>query len=574
MGFAVAVILFEGGMNLSWRRFRREAAVIRRLLIIGSLVTALGSTLLARIVMGWGWNVSILFGTLVIVTGPTVITPLLRRFKVSHKLETILEAEGVLIDPIAAIVALQIVLSPVSGASFAVGLGAILWRLAFGLLSGVLGGFVIALLLRYRRVVPQGLENVFTLSLVLALFEVSNHLAPESGIMAVMAAGVVVGNARTRVQRDLMEFKEQLTVLFIAMLFVLLAADVRLDEIRSLGRAGVITVLCLMFLVRPLNILVSTLRSGLNAREKTFLSWLAPRGIVAAAVASLFAQTLSAEGIAGGGELRALVFLVIGSTVLVQGLTGGVVAQLLGLRRPAHRGYAILGANELGHALGRLLRDAGEEVVFLDSSPIACQVVERDKFKVIYGNAVEERTLQRAQIEERAVCIAMTPNEEVNLLFGRIVSRDLKIEHVYLALRRGQSGADKGTVQELHASVLFGGPRDLELWTLRMRRQLTDVEPWRLERSPGDAAGEPAEIDPSGQDTPENLLLPLVMRRGEKVTVVHSGRPFKKGIVVHFALFREFREEAEEWLRANGWVPEVDEDETAEGQETERKLSI
>ena len=164
VGFAVAVILFEGGLNLNLRRIRREAGVIRQLLTVGVLVTAVGGAFAARLFMGWEWTHSILFGTLVIVTGPTVITPLLRRIKVVHRV-----------------------------------------------------------------------ESVFTLSLVLALFQISNFFIPESGIVAVTAAGMVMGNIPTRVQRDLLEFKEQLTVLFIGMLFVLLAADVRMQEVRSLG---------------------------------------------------------------------------------------------------------------------------------------------------------------------------------------------------------------------------------------------------------------------------------------------------------------------------------------------------
>ncbi len=213
VGFAVAVILFEGGMNLDLKRLRRQATVIRRLLTLGASVTAVGGTLAARWLMGWSWPTSFLFGTLIIVTGPTVITPLLRRIKVRRKVETVLEAEGVLIDAIgavAAVMALEIVLSlanvQAAGVPWQVAL-LLLSRLSFGFVCGLLGGLAIALLLRMKEVVPKGLENVFTLSLVLALFQLSNSALPESGIMTVTIAGMVVGNMRTRVQRDLQEFK-------------------------------------------------------------------------------------------------------------------------------------------------------------------------------------------------------------------------------------------------------------------------------------------------------------------------------------------------------------------------------
>jgi NhaP-type Na+/H+ or K+/H+ antiporter len=229
VGFAVAVILFEGGMNLGLKRLRREAGVIRRLITVGALVTAVGGTLLARFVLEWDWRLAVLFGSLVVVTGPTVITPLLRRFKVTRKVETVLEAEGVLIDAVGAVLAvvtLEVVLS-FSTESLAEGAVQLVSRLGFGFVLGCVAGLVIALLLRYKKVVPEGFENVLTLSLVLALFQISNAIMPESGIMTVTAAGIVVGNIRTRALRDLMEFKEQLTLMFIGLLFVLLTAFVR-----------------------------------------------------------------------------------------------------------------------------------------------------------------------------------------------------------------------------------------------------------------------------------------------------------------------------------------------------------
>jgi NhaP-type Na+/H+ or K+/H+ antiporter len=375
VGFAVAVILFEGGMNLNIKRLRQQAGVIRRLLTTGALITMVGSTLAAKWLMGWEWGPAFLFGTLIIVTGPTVITPLLRRIKVQHKVATILEAEGVLIDAIgavAAVVALEIVLSLTGPEAAGHAWGAVLQlipRLSFGAVCGLIGGLAIALVLRLREVVPRGMENVFTLSLVLALFQLSNFALPESGIMTVVVAGLVVGNVRTRVQRDLMEFKEQLTVMLIGMLFVLLAAGVRIADVRALGWPGVATVAVLMCVIRPLNIWYSTRGSGLTWQEKLFLSWLAPRGIVAAAVAALFAHSLNSHGVPGGRELQALVFMVIGVTVLAQGLTGGPVARRLGLRRASDRGWVILGANELGHTIGRLLRDSNEEVVLRIARP-------------------------------------------------------------------------------------------------------------------------------------------------------------------------------------------------------------
>ncbi len=550
VGFAVAVILFEGGLGLSVKRLRREARTIRALLTVGALITGAGGALAARWLMDWDWRLAALFGSLVIVTGPTVVTPLLRRIKVTHRVSTVLEAEGVFIDAIGAVVAvvtLQVVISP-TGERFAVGLVDVLARLGFGTVFGAVGGLLLALLLRIKRVVPEGLENVFTLSLVLALFQLSNAVLPESGIMSVTMAGLVVGNMRTHIADELKEFKEQLTVLFIGMLFVLLAADVRLAEVRGLGVPGLLTVMSLMFIVRPINVALCTLRSDLTWRERAFVAWLSPRGVVAAAVASLFAQNIAEFGLSGGNELRALVFLVIAVTVLVQGLTGGAVAWLLGVKRPAHLGYAVVGANELGRTLGGLLRDRGEEVVFVDNNPDACHAAERQNFRVVYGNPLEERTLQRARLEDRAACVVVSMSDEINLIVGERAVKDYGLRHVFVAVSRAGI-VNPRMIGDAGCSVLFGSPRDLELWSMRLRRGTAKVGRYARTHS----LASPDAPEGKALDPPAGVLLPLALsRRGKIVPVSDAVEPREKDLL-HAAVFEERLTEAAVWLERNGW---------------------
>ena len=395
VGFAVAVILFEGGMNLRIDRIRRESRTIWLLLTLGALVSAIGGTLAAKTFLDWDWKVSALFGTLVIVTGPTVITPLLRRIKVRHSVGTVLEAEGVFLDAIGAIVAvvaLEVALST-TGENFSKGILHIVFRIGTGTLFGMIGGFALVSLLRFRNLVPEGLENVFTLSLVFVLYFTANELQPESGLVAVTVAGLMVGNSKTVVDRELKEFKEQLTVMLIGMLFVLLAADVRIADILSLGMRGIFTVAALILLVRPMNIAAGTFGSELTMREKFFLAWVAPRGIVAAAIASLFAMELATQGITAASEFKAMVFLGIAVTVILAGLTGGTVAGWLGVKRPSDFGWVIFGINEIGLKLGEIIRESGQEVICIDQNPIACRLAEEKNHHVIYANALEERTL-------------------------------------------------------------------------------------------------------------------------------------------------------------------------------------
>lgn len=594
VGFAVAVILFEGGLNLNFRRLKRESVVIQRLITLGAFVTAVGGAAAAHFIMGWEWRLAFLFGTLVIVTGPTVITPLLRRIKVKRKLHVLLEAEGVLIDPVGAIVAVVALdLATHPGESMLSGMGDLVMRLGFGFALGAAAGVVIALLLKPRHLIPEGLENIFTLSLVLALFHLSNMWVPESGIGAVTIAGLIVGNIRNHALDELREFKEQLTILLIALLFVLLAADVRFTEVQDLGMPGILTVVVLMFLVRPLNVFLCTWRTDLKPRDKVFLSWIGPRGIVAAAVASFFASELSHAGLPGGSELRAMVFLVISITVFVQGLSGGWVAALLGVRLPKSSGYAILGANELALALAQVLRDAGKDVILFDTSADRVRAAEKLELPIVYGNALEERTLLRAGIESYEGAIGLTPNEEVNLLFARNAKDDFKVSRTYVALHRTLGMVTDKMIAENGSHVLFGSPLDLDLWSVRLRRGTGTVEKWRFapvaagdtakgseenakpaDRQKADDAASPngaareltvgeanANRKPSEPASPfvrRNLFVALTLTHGSRTRPVdESSRP-KDGDLAHFVVFGDKRDEAEAQMRASGWLPASD----------------
>ena len=389
VGFAVAIILFEGGMNLRISRIKRERAAIRGLITLGALTTLIGGTLATLLFLGWDFRTSILFGTLIIVTGPTVISPLLKKIRIHHGVSTILEAEGILLDAIGAIiavVALEIAISP-SGLSFVKGLYHIVSRLAVGGLFGIIGGASLILLFRFRNLIPNGLENVFILSWILALFQLSNTASPESGIAAVTIAGMTIGNSKTYIQQDILEFKEQLTVLMIGMLFILLAADVRLSDVQNLGLNGIVVVLFLILVVRPISFFIGTNRSTLDTPHKLLLSWIAPRGIVAAAIASLFVFELDRHGF-DGTQLRALVFLLIIITVLSAGLTGGWVASVLDLKRKSQSGWIILGAHEVARTLSRLLKQSGNEIICIDEDPQSCLLAENEGIKVFFGNAL------------------------------------------------------------------------------------------------------------------------------------------------------------------------------------------
>ena len=552
-GFAVAVILFEGGLNLKIQRLKRASRAIRQMITIGGAVTVVGSMLTTRWFFGWGWRTSILFGTLVMVTGPTVINPLLRRFKVKSNVSAVLEAEGVLLDAVGAVVAmvaLEVALSPKAGPVATAVMFAT--RLGFGTLVGLLGGVLLVTLLKRRNLVPEGLENVFTLCLVLAMFQGANVLLPESGIVAVTVAGVLVGNFQTYIQRELAEFKEALTLMLIGMLFILLAADVRLNEIYALGLPGIITVLVLMFVVRPINVVVGTFGTQLNWREKCFIGWIGPRGIVAAAVASFFAVELNTYGIAGGNEHRALVFMVITITVLSAGLTGGLVAQILDLRRPSNSGWVILGANELARATAKILLENNEEVICIDANPDVCSAAEQDCTRVIFGNGLKTHTLLRAEIDTRAGALAITGNEEMNLLFIEKVKDEAKLPHIFMALQDQYEGVTLDMVHQTGSQVMFGSSRDVDFWSACIRKGLVDVERWQVKETGihTDKGRENAPGDPFLRD---NSGIPLTLRSSGRQFPVGDLTRFRNGDEVAYIVLLKHAEKVHKHLQAMGW---------------------
>lgn len=551
VGFAVAVILFEGGLSLDWRRLKEQAKPLRLLVTVGALITGVGGALAAHWLLDWDWRLAALFGSLVTVTGPTVVTPLLRRIRVKARVATVLEAEGVLIDAVGAVLAvvvLEVVLRLPTGAA-ASGLAGLPLRLGAGVGFGLAGGALLALLLKRRGVVPEGLENVFALAVVMALFQVSNALVAETGVVAAVVAGMVMGNVDSPLERGLREFDEQLTVMLIGMLFVLLAADVRHADAVGLGGRGLAVVAVLALVVRPVNVFLCTLGSELNWRERVFLAWLAPRGIVAAAVASLFDRSLAGAGIEGGSQMRALVFLVIALTVLVQGLGGGLVARLLGLRRPRDSGWALLGANPLGMTMGRLLRAEGEELAFLDASDDHCSAAQAEGFTVLHGNALSETLILRAQMESRRGALGLASNEAVNVLFAAKALR-AGAPRGLAALQQGYGTLQTRDAHDDHVGVLFGGPIDLALWISRLRRETANIRRWRLAAEPeGDAP--PFQL-PREQRA---LILPLVLERDGRARPVDDAVKVREGDVVCWLLAADREAEAANVLRERGWTP-------------------
>lgn len=416
----VAIILFEGGFNLQLRDLGRVSGSLRNLVTVGTLITLLGGGMAAHWLSEFPWPISFLYASLVVVTGPTVINPLLKQVKVDRRVTTLLEGEGVLIDPVGAILAVVVLNILINGDAEPIEIaGGLVSRLGIGGAIGIAGGWLIGQILKRAQFISDDLKSLVVLAGQWGWFGLAQSLQSESGLMAAVAAGIVLRASSLPEERLLKRFKGQLSTLAVSVLFILLAADLSIPGVMALGWGGVLTVLTLMFVVRPINIWICTWNSGLNLRQKLFLSWVAPRGIVAASVASLFAISLTQRGINGGDSIKALVFLTIILTVFVQALTAQGVANLLNITSQAAKGAVIVGCNPLSLLIARLFLEKGEAVVLLDTAPEAKEQAAAEKIPIFISSALDTDVLERAGLAAKGTFLAMTSNGEVNLVVAQ-----------------------------------------------------------------------------------------------------------------------------------------------------------
>jgi NhaP-type Na+/H+ or K+/H+ antiporter len=440
VALSVAIILFEGGLNLELRDLGKVSGSLRNLVTIGTLITLIGGGMAAHWLAEFPWAIAFLYASLVVVTGPTVISPLLKQVQVDRQVATLLEGEGVLIDPVGAILAVVVLNTILNTNAAPVDImSGLILRLGIGAIVGGVGGWLLGLLLKQANSISDELKNLVVLAGVWGLFGLSQSLQSESGLMATVVAGIVVKASALPEERLLKRFKGQLTVLCVSVLFILLAADLSIASVFALGWGSVFAVAVLMLVVRPISIVVCTWNSDLNWRQKAFLAWIAPKGIVSASVASLFAILLTEKGINGGDAIKALVFLTILMTVFFQGLTARWVANWLNITSSNAKGAVIIGCDALGRFMGRLFQQLGESVVMIDTDPEACKKAEADNLPVFQSSALDTEVLAEAGIESIGTFLALTNNGEVNLVLAQRAAEEFKPPRVLAAFPQNSS---------------------------------------------------------------------------------------------------------------------------------------
>jgi NhaP-type Na+/H+ or K+/H+ antiporter len=425
----VGLILFEGGMSLRVADLKQSGRVVWRLVSYGAIVTAVICAVAARYVAGTSGPISALLGALLVVTGPTVIGPLLQHVRPVGAVGPILRWEGIVIDPIGALCAVTVFtalnLAGHTGGLTVVLLGA-LRTIGLGALFGLLAAGVVIVLLR-RHWVPDYLHNPVTLMMVVVALVVSNRIEPESGLFAVTVMGVALANQKWVAVHHIAEFKETLSVLLVSCLFILLSARLQLSQITGLSWRAVAFLAVVILVARPLAVLVATIGSELKSRERVFLAAMAPRGIVAAAVSSVFALRLREANVPDAEKLVPLVFVVIVGTVVIYGFTAAPLGRWLGVARPDAQGCLIVGAHPVGRAIGLALQQSQQTVLMVDTNRAAISQARLEGLATFNGSIIGPQAEEKLDLSGIGRMLAITPNDEVNALacvrFAKVFGR-------------------------------------------------------------------------------------------------------------------------------------------------------
>jgi NhaP-type Na+/H+ or K+/H+ antiporter len=491
----IAVILFEGGLSLDLHQLRQYGGPLGRLLSLGVAVTGAGAAWLAHGCIGMSWPTAALFGAIVSVTGPTVIAPLLRHLIAPKRVRTVLLSEGLIVDLVGAVLA-YLVLQWIerSGLALKPLFFEIVTLVAVGCMLGFVAGRLAAFAIRGRFLAAEH-RNLVALALLWGCFFLAERLAPQSGILSSLVMGLTVAAARLPDVSPLRAFKGQLTVLVISVLFILLSGRLDLGAIADLGLGGAGVVAGLILVVRPLSVWLS-LRGAFDWRELTLIGLTAPRGIVAAAVASLSAIELRGSGSETDARLlEGMVYLVILATCVWATLAASVLPRLLGYTDdPSRRRIVLIGAHPLTAALARRLADGGYLVALVDAVAAKLQAFAGPGITLVHGDARDAATYDQAGLERDGLVVAMTPNDDLNVLAAELARDEFEVEHPAVVLKRLHS--DFGALRRAFMDLVGGEEIDVGRWNAALENGEAELREWRpssgsglretLLRRPGD----------------------------------------------------------------------------------------
>jgi NhaP-type Na+/H+ or K+/H+ antiporter len=452
---AVAIILFEGGLMLRFSKIAEIRNIVLRMVTLGAFLTWSLSTVAAWLILDFRFDVALLLGAILVVTGPTVIVPLLRHMNLKPRVASLVRWEGIVNDPVGAVLAVLVFQAILAG-GFQAATIEVLEGLALTLtvgtaLAGIGAGILIVALDRYW--VPDFLENPVTLALVVTVFAGANLVQAEAGLVAVTLMGIILANQQIVKVGHIVEFKENLRVLLISTLFIVLAARLEVETITSLPERSVVFLVVLILLVRPLAIFGATIGTQLSWRSRLFIGLMAPRGIVAAAVASVFGFQLAEQGIPHAEQLLSEAFLVITGTVAFYGLASRYIADVLDLSQPEAEGVVLAGSHSWALDIAEAIDSLGFDVEIIAQDPSDVESAHRAGVRAHHGSAASHDLVEELDLSGFGIFVALTATDEVNILADMEFAEAFGREHVYhLATREGRPTEEETATEPAIAS--------------------------------------------------------------------------------------------------------------------------
>ncbi|TKW68285.1 MAG: sodium:proton antiporter [Paracoccus denitrificans] len=493
ISLAVAVILFEGGLTLNFKQLEGAAPGVRRLVILGAPLGWLLSSLALTYIAGLSWQTSVVFGGVMIVTGPTVIAPLLRAAKLHNRPAQLLQWEAIVNDALGALVAVvalvvvmvvQQQLSPANA----------VWTVVSGIAFAMLVGFGAAMLVvtAFRRsLLPEYMKVPMLFVLVLAVFAVSDALLHESGLLAVTVMGLIIANANLPSYSEIYRFKEQATTLLLSGVFILLAANVDLRTLEMLNWRSATFILAVVLLVRPATVLLSLLGTAIPMNERLLVAFTGPRGVVLLAISGIFAQRLVDEGVADGAVLQPLAFVLVMTTVVLHGFTLKPLATKLGLTSSETPGMIIVGGSTFTTGLGKALRNADVNVLVTDPNRSQLRSAREEGLPTYYGDILSEAADHGVEFISFSTIFAASDNDAYNTLVATDLAPEFGRDSIWQISRVKEDQARHALPNQLGGQALSGGrtlAQYLELladgWIFRTTRLTEEytLEDWQRAR--------------------------------------------------------------------------------------------
>ncbi len=523
VGLSVGIIMFEAAFHLKIQKFREAPKTTIRLITVGGVIALLGTAAAVRIFLEAEWTTAFLIGALLVATGPTVITPLLQTVKLHDRVAAALETEGVINDVTAAILAVAVFHFIVSeGEPTSAIIRTFFERLGAGLLVGLVLAAIVWYVLEHIEIASDGgsqLARMLAIASALVAFTVANTIAEEAGIAAAVTIGFVLGNANLSFEEDIEAFNGDLSLLVLSFVFITLGALIEFEELLAPGLGGLAVVLAVAVVIRPLIIGISTYGTSITKNERLWMAAVAPRGIIPASVATLFAIELEAQGLGTAATLLiGTVFLVILLTVVFE---GGLARHLAEYLNVIPMRVLIVGGGRVGRALAERLEDRGENVIIVEENSEVVDQLQAEGFSAQQGDATDLETLREAGAEHAKIVAAATGDDDANLLVAQLARTSFDVGDV---IARANNRSNVNAFEELGVQTISSGLS--VAWAMDNAIERPALSDWMNELG---RSGDVQEVEIKseklsgvriadlGSDFPGGCIIGLVSREGENV---------------------------------------------------------